>query len=226
MSDFLGAEYGDADAEAAADTDADGIGTRRHALWGLAVLVGVAAAVVGLMVLFGVGSSGGGNNNAIVPPPLPTGSATPGQTAGATTSPASPTSAAASTSSSPTDTASSSTPATVRSGNPCTGAATCVVDGDGGAVAAVNAYRAQHHLPPVPGTVTANAQTCALHSGGGATCVPHYAWTSMRTQDGTAAITKIASFAGPWLLDAKMSSFSVGWAYAGGSYQCVLLKTP
>lgn len=217
MSDFLDAEY--------QEPDNGGVGTRRHAVWGLAVLAGIAVLVVGLMVLFGVGSSGGGQHDAIVPPPVPS------THAGAVTSAASPTGSATPTGNSsattqPTTGGASTTPATIRSGNPCTGAATCVVDGDGGAVAAVNAYRSDHHLPPVPGSVTTGAQTCALHNGGGSTCVPHYAWTSVAKQDGAAAVTKIAGFAGPWLLDAKMSSFSVGWAYVGGSYQCVLLKSP
>ena len=90
----------------------------------------------------------------------------------------------------------------------------------------MNAYRTQHGLAAVPGGVTHNAQICALNKGGGSTCVPHYAWTSLPDQDGATAVTKIADFGSDWLLDKSTKTVSVGWAYVGGQYECVLLKAP
>jgi hypothetical protein len=148
-------------------------------------------------------------------------------TAGNTTT-TTTTTAASSSSAAPTTQAASTTPAgRTRSGNPCPNrAASCAVDGDGGAIAAVNAFRTKHGLSAVQGTVTPAAQTCAAKNGSGATCVPHYAYTSLPSQDGAKAVAKIADFAQKWLLDPKMSTFSVGWAYVRGTYECVLLKAP
>jgi hypothetical protein len=100
------------------------------------------------------------------------------------------------------------------------------VDGDGGALAAVNAYRTRHGLTAVPGGVSTNAQTCAENKGTGPTCVPHYAWTAVPDQDGAQAVGKIADFGSDWLLDASTKTISVGWAYVNGQYECVLLKAP
>jgi hypothetical protein len=100
------------------------------------------------------------------------------------------------------------------------------VAGDGGALAAVNAFRTDHGLPAVTGGVSQNAQTCAQNKGSGPTCVPHYAWTSLADQNGTKAVAKIAAFGSDWLLDRGTQTVSVGWAYVGGSYECVLLKAP
>jgi hypothetical protein len=113
-----------------------------------------------------------------------------------------------------------------RTGNPCESATSCVVSGDGGALAAVNAVRAAHDLPAVSGGVSSNAQTCAQNRGGGSTCVPHYAWTSLPAQNGAKAVTKIAQFSGDWLLDPNTTTVNVGWAYTGGAYECALLKAP
>ena len=81
-------------------------------------------------------------------------------------------------------------------------------------------------MTAVPGGVTTNAQVCARRRGTGPTCVPHYAWTSLGDQDGAKAVAKIASFGSGWLLDPKTTAISVGWAYVGGQYECVLLKAP
>jgi hypothetical protein len=209
VTDFLDPEYGD---------EEDGSGTRRHALWGLVVLACIAVLVALLMVFLG----GGGHKNdqglLDVPVQTPHTSATP--TTQRTSTSAAHTSTAPSTPTSPTS------PSAPRTGNPCRGGNSCIVDGDGGAIAAVNALRTAHGLSRVPGAVTKNAQTCALHNGGGSTCIPHYAWTSVPAQDGKKAIAKIEDFGEAWLLDAKMSTLSVGWAYVGGSYECVLLKSP
>jgi hypothetical protein len=189
--------------------------SRRRALWALLVLGCLALIIASLMVL--LGGNGSPKNTDANPAVLPDPNAT-SSSGGGTTAPAS-TSATASASS----TAPTSPPA---SGNPCPAAPSCFVDGDGGAVAAVNAFRTKHGVPVVTGAVSAAAQTCALKNGTGPTCVPHYAWTSVPSQDGRLAVTKAAQFAGPWLLDAKMASFNVGWAYVGGQYNCVLLKSP
>jgi hypothetical protein len=98
---------------------------------------------------------------------------------------------------------------------------------DGGAVAAVNAFRVSHGGKAVPGTVSAQAQQCALRQGGGPTCVPHYAWQPTPVQDGARAVAGIAGRGDgtQWLLDPAVTSFSVGWAYAPGTgYQLAVLK--
>jgi len=198
-------------------------GSRRHAVWALVVLGCLALLIASLMVFLG-GGKDNKNANAGLTAPLVTGPAvttTPSAThtnAAATSSQAAPT----------TQAAPSTTPAgRIRSGNPCPNrAASCAVDGDGGAIAAVNAFRTKHGQPAVQGSVTQAAQTCAAKNGSGATCVPHYAYTSLPSQDGTKAVAKIADFAQKWLLDPKMSTFSVGWAYVRGTYECVLLKAP
>jgi hypothetical protein len=197
-------------------------GSRRHAVWALVVLGCLALLIASLMVFLG-GGKDNKNANAGLTAPLGTGPAV------TTTPSASRTSAAATTSHAAASTqAATTTPAgRTRSGNPCQNhAASCAVDGDGGAIAAVNAFRIKHGLSAVQGSVTQAAQTCAAKNGSGATCVPHYAYTSLPSQDGTKAVAKIADFAQKWLLDPQMSTFSVGWAYVGGTYECVLLKAP
>lgn len=189
--------------------------THHRAVWALVVLACAAVIVVCLVVLFGKGD--GSKNLANL-----------GATSHAPSSPDLATQTVASTPS--TSTPASSTPVPTgtpgATGNPCPSAPACVVPGDGGAMAAVNAYRAAHHLPAVPGEVSQAAQTCALHNGSGDTCVPHYAYTALASQDGTLAIGKISQFASSWLLDPGVSTMSAGWAYVGGQYECVLLKAP
>lgn len=204
------------------DDDAAATTSRRHALWALVVL-GCLALIVGcLMVLLG---GGGGQHRAVnIMPPVqtPTGTlhhSTDGQS---TSSSAQPSTSARS---SPSGLATSPAGA-IRRGNPCSDAPTCIVSGDGGALAAVNAFRAQHGLSAVTGGVTPNAQTCAQNKGSGPTCVPHYAWTALPEQDGAKAVAKIAAFGSDWLLDRSTQTVSVGWAYVGGQYECVLLKAP
>lgn len=206
----------------APDYEADAANRRRHAIWGLTVLAFVAIILVSLLILFGGGNgpSNSPNQNA-----LPTGPAVTyrsGASHGAT-SKAAQTTSAAPTSAAPT----TSLPASpARSGNPCGAQQSCLVSGDGGALAAFNAFRAQHGVPPVAGGVSSNAQTCALNQGSGSTCVPHYAWTGVPTQDGAQAIAKISGFGSSWMLDKGIQRIDVGWAYVGGQYQCVLLKSP
>lgn len=197
-------------------------GSRRHAVWALVVLGCLALLIASLMVFLG-GGKDHTSGNAGLTAPLGTGPAV-------TTTPSATRTSAAATSSqaAPSTRAATTTPAgRTRSGNPCPNhAASCAVDGDGGAIAAMNAFRTKHGLSAVQGSVTQAAQTCAAKNGSGSTCVPHYAYTSLPTQDGTKAVAKIADFAEKWLLDPKMSTLSVGWAYVRGSYECVLLKAP
>lgn len=191
--------------------------SRRRALWGIGVLGGIALVVASLMVLLGGGSKD--PNAGPGPQPIDTGPAV------VTTQ--SPADSSAPTATSPSTSTSATSPGVpAASGNPCPAVTSCVVTGDGGAIAALNAFRAANGAPPAAVSVTTNAQTCALNKGGGPTCVPHYAWTSVPTQAGAQAITKIESFGKAWMLDAKAQSFSVGWAYVGGQYNCVLLKSP
>jgi hypothetical protein len=189
---------------------------RHRAVWVLVVIACVAVIVVCLAVLFGKGD--GPKNAANLGAPDTGSPSTSGF----------PTASATSASPSDSSTVVPSTPVatgTPRTGNPCPSAGPCIVPGDGGAITAVNAYRAAHAEPPVPGGVSDGAQACALVNGTGTTCVPHYADTALAAQDGTLAVSKIAGFASPWLLDPGISSMSAGWAFVKGQYVCVLLKT-
>jgi hypothetical protein len=205
-----------------ADDDAESRASRRHALWALVVLGCVALIVGCLMVLLG---GGGKQHRAIdIMPPVQTPTTTTSHSvAAARSSHAAPGPAGNPTSS----LALSTSPAgTIRHGNPCSPASACIVDGDGGALAAVNAFRTGHGLAAVAGGVSPNAQTCARNKGSGPTCVPHYAWTALPDQNGAKAVAKIASFGSSWLLDRSTKTINVGWAYLGGQYECVLLKAP
>ncbi|HEU5007789.1 MAG TPA: hypothetical protein VFT67_12505 [Jatrophihabitantaceae bacterium] len=207
-----------------ADDDVESGASRRHALWALVVLGCLAVTVGCLMVLLG----GGGKTRhaANILPPVQTPASSPHHSVGAQSTSRGPHSAA----SSPAETSSSASPTgpagVPRHGNPCASSSTCVVDGDGGALAAVNAYRTSHGLAAVTGGVSPNAQTCAQNKGSGPTCVPHYAWTALPAQNGAKAVAKIAAFGSDWLLDSSTQTVSVGWAYVDGQYECVLLKAP
>lgn len=210
--------------ELTADDEDESGASRRHALWALVVL-GCLALIVGcLMVLLG----GGGKTRhaANILPPVPTQSTSPHSSVGAESTSRGPHSSASSQDTTSTSAAPTGSSGAVRHGDPCPSSSTCVVDGDGGALAAVNAYRTSHGLSAVNGGVSPNAQTCAQNKGSGPTCVPHYAWTSLPAQNGAKAVAKIAAFGSDWLLDRSTQTVSVGWAYVGGQYECVLLKAP
>lgn len=209
------------------DPDSDDPGaSRRRALWVMVVLACLALIVGCLMVLLGGGGSSKQHHVDLLPP-VHTPSSTPTRAGPTQSEPAarspSPSTGSATSPSLDTGTEPTGPP---RRGDPCAGAGSCVVDGDGGALAAVNAYRSAHGLPAVPGGVTSNAQLCAEHEGNGPTCVPHYAWTAVADQDGAKAVRKIVGFGSAWLLDRSTTTISVGWAYVGGQYECVLLKAP
>lgn len=194
---------------------------RRRAVWGLTILGLVAALIVAVMV-FVLGTSPGGHPRAALPGD--TGALTHGSTA---TSPSGrPTSATSSAA-----TSSSVAPTPTATGNPCPSSTSCVVPGDAGqAVQALNAYRTSHGAAAVPGSVSADAQQCAMQHGDGPTCQPQYSWEPVgSTQDGAKVIDMIAGRGAGWLLDSAMTSFSVGWVYfpsgSGGHYECAVLKT-
>jgi len=178
---------------------------RRRAVFGLLTLAVIALLVVGLMVLLlGGGHSGGDSDGrAGAAPPLPSAASTTTTPATASTRPSSP---ARSPRTTPTNTTVS-----------CPSPAPCAIDGDAGAIAALNAFRTSHNLPAVPGAVTAAAQQCALTQGNGPSCEPSYAWQPVPTHDGAAAVSLIAGRNTPWLLDSGMTSFGVGWAFVPGA---------
>jgi hypothetical protein len=198
--------------------------SRRSALWGLAALGIIAVLVVVVMLVF---SSGGGHhhNNAQNPPvstaPSESASVTPPASAPSTpsTTPAS-------------STAPRTMPAPVRTGNPCPSPAPCAVQGDDAQlVAAVTAFRAARQLPAVPGSVSPQAQQCALAQGSGPACAPSYSWEPVPAQSAARVIALIVGRdGGKWLLDPSMVSFSVGWAYAPavgsapGQWESAILK--
>jgi hypothetical protein len=199
--------------------DADTQESRRNALWVLAAL-GILAVLV-LVVMLGFSSGGGHHNNSAFNPPV---SAAPSEPASTT---ALPTSAAAR-STTPAQSARSTTPASrpLRRKppapaliGPCPSPAPCAVPGDHAQlVAAVNAFRAAHQLPTVPGTVSPQAQQCALAQGTGPACAPSDAWQPVPAQSAAQVIAGLAARDdGKWLLDPSMVSFSVGWAYAPGA---------
>ncbi|MEO8889575.1 MAG: hypothetical protein ABI301_01990 [Jatrophihabitantaceae bacterium] len=190
-------------------------GSRRRALWGLVVLGCVAVIIGSLMVLLGGGSGNKNNNTGLDQPPLtspPTTVIKSTPTHRATTKAIVPTKPAPK-------------PSPPRTGNPCAGAATCGVSGDGGVVTALNAYRTEHGEKTVSGAATARAETCALHQGAAKYCAQHWIYTTSPSQSGTDCIKGFAGFNPSWLLDKQMTSFSVGWAYVAGTYQCAVAKT-
>jgi hypothetical protein len=192
---------------------------RGRAVWGLAAL-GILAVLV-VVILFATSGSGGGGRHdqaadtqALSELPAPTSTQA---------APSTPVSTSVSTSISVSTTPTTATSAIPTStANPCPTAKQCAVPGDAGQlVAAVLRFRASHGAPPVSGTVSPQAQQCALAQGNGPACQPSYAWEPVETQNGPKAVGLVAA---DWLLDPTMKSFTVGWAYAGGQWECAILK--
>lgn len=104
--------------------------------------------------------------------------------------------------------------------SPCT-----LPDDVGKAVAALNAYRAAHGKAPVSGRVTQAARTCAVTAGN--SCPNGFYWEPVG-RSGKQVIQKIsASGSGvSWLLDGRMTSVQVGWAYipSSHSFECALVS--
>jgi hypothetical protein len=185
---------------------------RRRAAWALGMLALVAALFVALMVTF-LGTSGGGKSNGV------------GSLDGAATGSTGPSStpkASGTRTKTPSATKSSSTPSTSgrSTGAPkpasCPTSSPCVVPDDiGNAVAAINAYRTAHNLPPVQGSVSPAAQKCAVTNG--SDCSGGWAESQVPGPDGNAAVIKIQKLG--HLLDPAIKSIQVGWAYDPGNHQ-------
>jgi hypothetical protein len=182
--------------------------SRRSALWVLAALGILAVLVVVVMLSFSSGS--GHHTNSALNPPVSTAPSQPASTTALSASPfARGTIPARSTA--------RRKPPPARTG-PCPSPAPCAVPGDHAQlVAAIDAFRAAHQLPTVPGTVSAKAQQCALAQGTGPACAPSYSWQAVPAQSAEQVIARLAARdGGKWLLDPSTVSFSVGWAYAPG----------
>lgn len=189
------------DDEAAEESD-----IRRRAAWLLGMLVLVAALFVTLMVTFFNSSGGDGDQvDNLAGPTQPVGSNT-------------------GSSSSRTVSGSASTPNKTRASSPSTkpprGSTTCpdvkkcALDGDLGAIDAINAYRTQNGKKAVSGSVSEEAKQCAFNNGNG--CTGGWAETQVPAADANAAVRKILQF-GKLLSD--MKSIEVGWAYDPGAKQ-------
>lgn len=101
-----------------------------------------------------------------------------------------------------------------RGSTTCPGAQTCVLDGDpGNSIQAINEFRAAHGLPAVPGSVSQQAQTCAVNNGSG--CSGGWAETELADPNGQEAVQKIEQFA--HFEDPQLKSVEVGWAYDPGA---------
>jgi hypothetical protein len=96
----------------------------------------------------------------------------------------------------------------------CPTAQTCALDGDpGNAIQAINDFRTAHGLPTVPGSVTPQAQSCAVNNGNG--CSGGWAETELADPNGQEAVQKIEQYA--HFEDPQMTSVEVGWAYDPGA---------
>jgi len=197
--------------------------SRRNAVRGLIVLAVLAVLVIAVMLVI-VGTSGGGNHNRRLADDATIQPTEPAPTSSTSEPPSTPTTSASITPST------SAHPTPTSTANPCLSAGPCAVDGDdGGVVDAVNQFRVSHGRAAVTGTVSGKAQQCALKQGEGPSCDPHFAWEAVPTQDGQRVVSMITARGEgkTWLLDAGITSFSIGWAYAPGSgYECAILKFP
>lgn len=114
----------------------------------------------------------------------------------------------------------------------CHSTAPCSLSGDGGVLAAVNAYRASHQQSALTGSVSTAATKCAMQNGDGASCTSNYFWEPMSALDGPALVTKIAGKATgkAWLLDPSTKTIAIGWANlsgsGSGSYACAVIADP
>lgn len=114
----------------------------------------------------------------------------------------------------PNTSTSTSTSNTPRGSTSCPGTQTCVLEGDpGNAIQAINDFRTAHGLPAVPGSVSAQAQTCAVNNGSG--CSGGWAETELADPNGQEAVQKIEQFA--HFEDPRLTSVEVGWAYDPGA---------
>ena len=221
MSDLLTSGWDD-------DEDPD---SRRNAIRGLIVLAMLAVLVIAVVLVILTAPDGGHHNRRLADDatilatePAPTGPSPTTSASSPSETPSTPSTSASLTPST------SAHPTPTSTANPCLSPGPCTVDGDdGGALDAVNNFRVGHGLAAVPGTVSDKAQQCALKQGEGPSCDPHFAWEAVPTQDGQRVVSLITDRGAgkKWLLDAGITSFAVGWAYAPGSgYECAILKFP
>jgi hypothetical protein len=180
---------------------------RRRAAWFLVMLAAVAVlfiVVISALVKTNDGGSPGSKPGAL--------------DSAASSQPTKPTSAhntqhsqSATHSSSPARSSSSPAAGTTK----CPTSQTCILQGDAGnGIGAVNAYRTQHGLPAVPGTVSPQAQACAFSNG--SNCSGGWAETYLATPNGAEAVNKMLAFA--HVLDPQMKNFGVGWAYSPSAH--------
>jgi hypothetical protein len=175
---------------------------RRRAAWLLVMLAVVA--ILFIVVVTALASTDGGGKDADGPGPLDNAISSSHSRTSASHHKPTKTSTAHSTH--------SSAPATGQT--KCPTSQTCILAGDiGNGIQAVNDYRMQHGHPAVPGEVSAEAQTCAVHNGNG--CSGGWSETELATPDGAEAVQKILKFAK--LLDPHLTTFEVGWAYDPGA---------
>lgn len=173
---------------------------RRRAAWLLAMLAVVAVLLA--IVITAVAGNGGGDKKVAGTGPLD-GEATRSQSS-------SPNPRQSATRSATHSRSRATSSAPVIGHGSCPTQETCILDGDvGNGVQAINDYRTAHNRPAVPGEVTRQAQTCALHNGSG--CSGGWAETELSTPDAAEAVKKMVAFA-KWL-DRDLTSIEVGWAY-------------
>jgi hypothetical protein len=199
---------------------------RSRAAWGLAALAVIAALIVVIVIAT---SGSGGHNGQQGLNPLATESSLPESNPPASATPTSltarTTTSSSTASKTPTSKVTSGIPTSTA--NPCRAAAACPVPGDAGQlIAAVNQFRVSHGRASVNGAVSIQAQQCALAQGVGPSCAPSYAWEPVTAQSGPQVVSQMVGreHGARWLLDPAMTAFSVGWAYAGGQYECAILK--
>ncbi|WP_375500144.1 hypothetical protein [uncultured Jatrophihabitans sp.] len=189
---------------------------RKRAAWLLVMLAVVAGLFVVLSLTLFNSSDKGKSDGQVddLPTDVPT-SVSPSSSAGR--------SAGASTTTPSTGLSSSSGPVPTPS---CPSDATCAVKGDvGGAMSAINVYRALHGKNAVPTTSTSEAEQCALTSG--SKCPSSFVWVRVDDLSGSGVVQGVTGFnSSDDLLDDSAKSFAVGWAYnpASKSLSCALLR--
>ncbi len=191
---------------------------RKRAAWLLAMLAVVAGLFVLLSLTLFKSSSGSSDPSADDTLPVAT-SAAP---SGSSSRPA-PRTSATGTSSGATGTGTSSGVVPKPS---CPGNKTCAVQGDvGGAMRAINAYRAQHGRKAVPTTSSQAAQRCALTEGD--TCPSSFVWVRVDDLSGSAVVKGVTGFhSSDDLLSDSARSYAVGWAYnpASKTVSCAVIR--
>jgi hypothetical protein len=217
------------------------VAARRHALWGLTVLVLLAVLVIAVTLFF-TGTPGSQHGDRI-DLGIPTAGPTPSQSATASTSStptprtSTPTARQSTTRArhrTASATATTSAPAPVRASSPtrpagntavpaapCAGRTPCTVAGDGRISAALDAARQARGAGPIDVVVTSDAQRCA--ASGGAQCTGQYAVQTVTSQSGRQAVDALAASAdNGWLFAPATASLQAGWAYLPDLHEYVV----